>query len=71
MCGEPFFHAGATESVEAIEEGEGLVEELGTNLGDQRHVRDGMDMYIPSIPALFRNRPTHLLETFGGGKQKK
>jgi hypothetical protein len=35
LRGEPFFHAGSTERVEAVEESEGLIEELGTNLGQR------------------------------------
>lgn len=35
LCGEPFFHAGSAECVEAVEESEGLIEELGTNLGQR------------------------------------
>lgn len=65
MCGEPFFHAGSAESVEAVEESEGLVEELGTNLGEKtgvRNVRGGMDKYIPSIPALSQGPPIRNFE---------
>lgn len=71
LCGEPFFHAGSAEGVEAVEESEGLVEELGTNLGQSvRDARGGMAKYIPSIPALSQDLPTRNfeLETSGFGK---
>lgn len=36
LGGEPFFQAGAAEGVQAVEEGQRLVEKLGTDLGGQR-----------------------------------
>jgi hypothetical protein len=32
LKGEPFFQAGAAKGVQAVEEGEGLVEEVGADL---------------------------------------
>lgn len=36
--GEPFFQAGAAEGVQAVEEGEGLVEDFGADLLFERHI---------------------------------
>lgn len=35
--GEPFFQAGAAEGVQAVEEGEGLVEDFGADLLLEKH----------------------------------
>jgi hypothetical protein len=36
--GEPFFQAGAAEGVQAVEEGEGLVEDFGADLLFEKHI---------------------------------
>lgn len=58
--GEPFFQAGAAEGVQAVEEGEGLVEDFGTDLLFERHISIRNKNKITSDPGRSGARQTEL-----------